>query len=89
MPFCHRSTEERLESENDFSVFCIWAEAKLVRVHFAQMGTLLEEVTATQLTGLRQLKDAWDAIMEPVEGLVHKLDVFSPFHRFTAIAGGK
>eukprot|EP00039_Didymoeca_costata_P020484 m.341394 g.341394 ORF g.341394 m.341394 type:complete len:528 (+) comp20091_c0_seq1:176-1759(+) len=73
------SSEERLEQENDYSIYCLWAEGKLIKAHFAQLGTLLEEIASSQMTGMKQLVDTWAKMTPGVTELVEKLDIYCPY----------
>lgn len=76
----HDSQMDVLESKNEFSLYAIWAESKLVQVNFAQIGTLMEELAQSQMLGHRQLVGAWDSIRPLGADLVAKLESTSPFH---------
>ena len=82
------SSEIRLQHESEFSIYCIWVESRLVRTQFAQVGTMIEELCTSQLTGMRQLSDAWSQLLPTASALVTKLDIFTPYPKFTGGEGG-
>lgn len=61
----------------------IWVESRLVRTQFAQVGTMIEELCTSQLTGMRQLSDAWSQLLPTATKLVTKLDIFTPYPKFS------
>eukprot|EP00730_Choanoeca_flexa_P001531 TRINITY_DN10675_c0_g1_i6.p1 TRINITY_DN10675_c0_g1~~TRINITY_DN10675_c0_g1_i6.p1 ORF type:complete len:550 (+),score=133.41 TRINITY_DN10675_c0_g1_i6:88-1737(+) len=66
---------DQLTLMNNFSIYCVFCESKLIRAFFTQIGVLLEELASTQATGHKQLTAAWQQVMPLVEDLVKKLDV--------------
>jgi len=77
------SSEVRMQTESEFSIYCIWVESRLVRTQFAQVGTMIEELCTSQLTGMRQLSDAWSQLLPTATKLVTKLDIFTPYPKFS------
>jgi sorting nexin-8 len=77
-----QSKEDLLQTESDFSIYCIWVEGRLVRTQFAQVGTMIEELCTSQLTGMRQLSAAWQQLLPIATKLVGKLDIFTPYPKF-------
>lgn len=70
---------ELLEMENDFCLYCLWMEGKLLRSNFAQVGAMFEELASCNVLGKKELAAAW-ANLEPVaQKLSEQLDVSSPF----------
>eukprot|EP00045_Choanoeca_perplexa_P007843 m.72209 g.72209 ORF g.72209 m.72209 type:complete len:505 (+) comp14243_c0_seq1:112-1626(+) len=66
---------DQLATMNNFSIYCVFCESKLIRAFFTQIGVMLEELASTQATGHRQLTAAWQQVQPIVEELVRKLDV--------------
>jgi hypothetical protein len=52
----------------------VWCESKLLRAFFTQIGTTLEELASSQVTGHRQLTASWQQVQPMVEELAAKLD---------------
>jgi hypothetical protein len=53
-------TKWNTKTKTKLDRYCAWAESRLVRVQFAQLGTMLEELCSSQLTGMRQsVMHAW------------------------------
>jgi hypothetical protein len=49
---------------------------------FAQLGTMIEELCTSQLTGMRQLSAAWQQLLPIATKLMGKLDIFTPYPKF-------
>jgi len=73
------STQELLEKENEFCIYCIWMEMKLLKTNFAQVGTMFEELSSCHSIGKRSLSTAWETLGPIAAALVEELDVTSPF----------
>eukprot|EP00043_Microstomoeca_roanoka_P030320 m.25860 g.25860 ORF g.25860 m.25860 type:complete len:539 (-) comp9936_c1_seq1:263-1879(-) len=64
-----------LSAINDFSMYCVWCESKLIRANLAQIGTMLEEMATSQVTGHKQMAMAWSAMLETVNSFVTALSI--------------
>ncbi|EDQ87591.1 uncharacterized protein MONBRDRAFT_33245 [Monosiga brevicollis MX1] len=68
------SATEELHQMNNFSIYCVWCEAKLIKAFFSKIGTTLEELSSSQATGNKQLTAAWQTVHPVIETLVAALD---------------
>ena len=66
---------DRLRAENIFSLYCIWAETRLLKANFTQLGFMVQEMVKSQAVGCQQLQSAWENIERCAVSLIRQLDV--------------
>ncbi|EGD81412.1 hypothetical protein PTSG_02134 [Salpingoeca rosetta] len=67
------SALQSLAAVNNFSMYCVWCESKLIKANIAQIGTMLEEMVTSQITGHKQMASAWTPLLDTVTRLVQDL----------------